>query len=382
MELSGVENAVPEGADVLDDAAEDSGHFTGDNAVDQAVEALQVKRDAQSRQRPRAEELEVEDPDLVTLKYVDGRDPKKPMTAAEAARDYGLYREHLARQILEGSQAEFDRQAEEAVQPEQQTEQTQESAEQQWQAYYESLPPEGKAQITSAIEFQNKAAVADDWANTHLMALTDLLGRLNGQTAGAFADIRTPQDVARLRETSPERFALLEQQMAAVGAVHQEAQKVRAAHEQRQAEAFQQNYRAYAAQQDKAVEQLIPELAPNADPEVARKLQLGALEVLKDAGFSQAEAYQAWTAGSPVYLRDARVQKVLSDATRWRLANSRAAKNDLRSKRAPPVPVQRPGTSHDGASFQSERALSEKLAKKGDIHTAVQLLQARRASRR
>jgi hypothetical protein len=387
MELTGTENAVYEGADVpLDDATEDSGHFTGDGALDQAVEELGRRREAQARERPRAEEPEDEDPTLTKVRWVDGRDPNKPITTAEAARDYGQYRETLARQILEGTQAAFDAdQAAEAqaAQPEQTEGQTQEqTAEEHWNSYYQNLAPEAKAQITSAIELQQKSALVEQEASTYALALEDLLLRLNGAGAGSFGDIRTVEDAQRLQATDPARFAALQQHSATVTQVRTAAAKVQEQRQAQQAAAFQESYKVYAAEQDRAAERVIPELSANADPESQRRLMRGTIENLREVGFSDRELQAAWVQGAPLYLRDARAQKIIADAARWRMANSREARNDLRSKRVHTGgPVQRPGVSV-GYETTNERALSEKLAKQGDIHTAVKLLQARRASRR
>jgi hypothetical protein len=184
------DNASLEGDDYAAGSAalpdEPKEFFEGDTAIDQAVEALQTKRDAQSRQRPRLEDEDEVDANVTKVVWKDPEKANKPLSTRDAAREYSHYRQELANQILEGAQSEFDaaRAAEsQPVETEQQQTETEETPDTRWAQYYESLPPEGKAQINSAIELQQKSAVADEWANSYVLALNDLLGRLNGQTA-------------------------------------------------------------------------------------------------------------------------------------------------------------------------------------------------------
>jgi hypothetical protein len=381
MELTGTENQVHEGDAVPLDDLPDEGTkpFEGDNAIDDAVAELGRRREAQARERPRAEESEEEDPTLTKVRWVDGRDPNKPITAAEAARDYGLYRDNLARQILEGTQADFDaKQAEEAqaAEPEAIQQAQERTAEEQWNSYVEGLTPEGRAQLTAAVEYQQKAQATEQTALVYEHALVDLIGRLTG--SGQWNDVQTIADAERLRVQDPNRFAQLQQHVATVQNVQAEALKV---HQQRQAQAqaqHQEGYRAYAAQQDKLVEAAIPELSPTADRETQRRLKEAAREVLTEAGFSENELYSAWVHGQPLYLRDHRSQRIVSDAARWRMATSREARNDLRAKRVHTGgPVQRPGVSAGNYDFHDERNLSARLRATGSVEDAVRLYRAR-----
>jgi flagellar motility protein MotE (MotC chaperone) len=113
-------------------------------------------------------------------------------------RDLSAYRKEQKEQLLQEIQSQWDayQQAEQGItaQPEkseQQTEQPQEKSEEQRCAeYYETLPPEQKAHVAQAVEYQQKSQAAEQIADTYAMVIAEVVGLLQGQTDRAFSDIK------------------------------------------------------------------------------------------------------------------------------------------------------------------------------------------------
>jgi hypothetical protein len=157
------------------------------SGLEQAADELARRREARAAERPEADpEEDGGDREVTKLRWQDGRDPNMPITVQEAARDLSTYRKEQKERLLQEVQAQWDEfQAQEQgipAQPEkseQQTEQPQEkSEEQRWAEYYEALPPEQKAHVAQAVEYQQKSQAADQIADTYTMALTEAVGLL------------------------------------------------------------------------------------------------------------------------------------------------------------------------------------------------------------
>jgi hypothetical protein len=108
-------------------------------------------------------------------------------------------------------------------------------------------------------------------------------------------------------------------------------------------------------------------------------MQQTAERVLKDHGFTSDELRQAWNGYSNFSLRDYRVQGVVADATRWRLAQQRAKT----AAKRPVPPVQRPGVSQPfSVNEGAVQGLNSRLDRTNNIKDAAALVVARRAARR
>jgi len=224
------------------------------------------------------------------------------------------------------------------------------------------------AEVRKAIEAERKQV---EQKRLQLEAeLPALLETLSQQQLGSFSDIQTMADVERLAMDDPFRFSQWQAQQMKIAAARQKHEQLKA----ETAQAAQLNWQKFANEQDVLAVEKIPDLA---DAKKAPKLQQQAAEYLQDIGFNRNELAATWDGHEKFSLRDARLQQIILDASRYR---------ELKAK--PPVPaakpvpqVQRPGVSQPrGASdTQHLQALSAKLTETGSIKDAQALLLARRA---
>jgi hypothetical protein len=289
---------------------------------------------------------------IVAVQYQDGRPLDQEVSAKEAASDLSAYRREQAQRLLTELTGEAPAQPEAAPtpQPEQPTfsseqlemaEQRQQTA-QQWQA----------AQQASG-DYQN--------------LLTAGIASLMGQGLQEFADIKTQAVLAALAEKDPARFSRLMQADQQIRAVQGELARIRT----QQAEAYTRAYQQFAEQHDAATEKLIPELAPGADPRAKVLLQQTAADLLKEVGYSDHELRHAWQNGGQFMLRDARAQKIIADAARWRISQAKA-KEALRM----PVPqVVRPGVRQLQSSYDDQQIhqANKQLDDSGKLMDAVRM---------
>jgi hypothetical protein len=204
-------------------------------------------------------------------------------------------------------------------------------------------------------------------------ALPMLLQALQEQHAGEFADITSIADIERLAREDWPRYVVWDAQQKKVAAVQQQVQATQA----RQATETAQRWHTFAHQQDRLFEEKAPELA---DGTAKARATEGAVAMLKDLGFTDAELGKMWHGQQPVSLRDHRIQLLLRDAVKYRDAQAAARKAAARA--APPV--QRPGTPAPRGADADERvkALDAKLTQSGKVEDAARFLAARRAANR
>jgi hypothetical protein len=209
-----------------------------------------------------------------------------------------------------------------------------------------------------------------------------------------FPEATNAAALAETQQRNPARFAQIQQAATKVaqnidgwmkaGAAATEARERQEAEiVQRQQAATRVAWENYKAQHDELAQQRIPELQ---DAQKKFAMQAETKAMLKDRGFDDREVAAAWNGHTGVSLRDYRVQSVIADATRWRMAQARA--KDIASKRAPVPPVMRPGTYRPaGADSEAdigrlERALSGARGERAALRAATKLTQARRAAGR
>jgi hypothetical protein len=329
-----------------------------------ATELIRKRKEAeQTKAASDALRESVADSDIEEVSYLPGREPDGDLSPLKASRDLRDFRQQKAeaqqnqlRALLnELSPDEPQPGAELAQQPEAQQQQPAEQA-----------SPEA-VEITAAQHYTHAA-------QNYSLALTAML--LGGeQDAKEFNDIRSMEDLQRIAATDPARSQRFQESARKHQALAAELAKVRS----QQQQVAHAQYQHFASQHDRYAEELIPELRKNADPTVRRNLQQASQDILREAGFSDAELLQAWHNGGSFHLRDARAQKILADAARWRLAQARMKE----AVRKPVPPVQRPGT-RDSVISHSEgelNAISQRLTRSGSIKDAVQLRKAMLAQR-
>jgi hypothetical protein len=134
----------------------------------------------------------------------------------------------------------------------------------------------------------------------------------------------------------------------------------------------------YKDAEDSKVSQFAPELN---DPLKASALRQGVRTMLNEIGFRNDELDRAWNGQSGFSVRDARAQRLILDAYRWRAAQAKAKT----VTRAPIPPVQRPGVARPSGAADYEqvsRIERELSGATGDraIRLATKLQRARRAA--
>ena len=142
-------------------------------------------------------------------------------------------------------------------------------------------------------------------------ALPALLQVLRGLHATAFADIMSDDDADKLAVHNRPRFEQWRAHREQMGTLERELLQV----QQRQAQDSQARWSAFASEQDQLLLLKAPELS---DLAVGRKALEAAIEVLKEAGFSEDELERAWTGERFVSLRDHRVQLLILECIRYR----------------------------------------------------------------
>lgn len=202
-------------------------------------------------------------------------------------------------------------------------------------------------------------------------AIPALLQTLQTAQSGEFSDIKTQEDVNKLASEDWPRFARWQAHKMQVDAVEQEMRKS----QERQASVFKEKWSEFAAKEDQAILDKVPELA---DKTKSQKIADGAVSVLKDIGFSERELASAWNGESSVSLRDHRIQLLILDAIKYREGQANAKKVI-----AKPLPtVQRPGVAAPRRDDANIVALSKKLETSGSIEDAAAHRAAIRAARR
>jgi hypothetical protein len=134
----------------------------------------------------------------------------------------------------------------------------------------------------------------------------------------------------------------------------------------------------YKDAEDSKVSQFAPELS---DPLKASALRQGVRTMLNDIGFGNDELNAAWDGQCGFSVRDARAQRLILDAYRWRQARAKAQA----VTKAPVPPVMRPGVARPrgGGDLEAVARLERELrTASGDraVKLATKLHQARRSA--
>ncbi|MDO8597520.1 MAG: hypothetical protein Q7R45_12965 [Sulfuricaulis sp.] len=199
-------------------------------------------------------------------------------------------------------------------------------------------------------------------------AIPNALTVLNNHLTTQYQDVQSWDDVQRMASEDPARYSEWSAMTQRAQALQGEYQALQ---ERQYAEQVQQ-FNAYVTREDETFIAKAPEFA---NPEKAVKLQADVRDTLEDVGFKGDEIRAAW-AGQPINIRDHRVQLLIRDAMRYRVAQKAL-------KTSPPKvvqQVQRPGNASAKGERGAERvaALTQKLEHTGSIKDAVALYRARK----
>lgn len=230
---------------------------------------------------------------------------------------------------------------------------------------------------------QRKAAEAErqkaeQLAKQYESAIPQLLQTLQQQQMGEFSDIQSMADVEKLSREDPFRFAQWQASTMKVAALQQEAQ----AAQKRQEQEYAANWQKFAAKEDAAFLEKVPEFA---DAGKREKISKAAVNRLKDLGFSDQEMNDAYSGKLGISLRDHRLQLLILDSINHHEAKTKV-KEVVKNKAVPPVSVQKPGVARAPSAGNEERIqnLSKQLENASGqkaLRIAAELRMARRAAR-
>jgi hypothetical protein len=204
-------------------------------------------------------------------------------------------------------------------------------------------------------------------------ALPILLGALQEQQAGAFADVRSVADLEKMAREDWPRYVQWDAQQKKIAAVTQQLQAALA----RQSHETAQRWSTFVADEDARFRQRAPELA---DGEAHAKAARAAADMLKELGFSDAELGEMWHAGRGVSLRDHRIQLLIRDGVRFR--DAQAAARKPAPKAVPDVQRPGPAPARNADADGRVKDLTDRLNATGNLRDAAALLVARRAAQR
>lgn len=193
--------------------------------------------------------------------------------------------------------------------------------------------------------------------------LPSVMQALQDAQNGAFADVRTVDDVTRLANEDPFRYLQWQAHQTKLQAVNAELERAKG--EKTRAE--QAEWVNYTQKQTELAAEFIPELA---DKVKGQALVTRAGERMRELGFSQDEL-TGFTRGEKISPYDHRFQRLL--ANDLKLSDIQNAKTAVAQKPLPPV--QRPGTSKPQGSGVSStlQALQDKFNRDPSLKNAQAL---------
>lgn len=225
---------------------------------------------------------------------------------------------------------------------------------------------------SKALEAKEQAA--EQARQRHEQAATNALQVLQQQTAAEFSDIKSMDDVRKLAEADPFRFAQFQARQMQLQA---QANEVERLNQQREKET-QDRFKTWSAEQDSIFEKKFPEFA---DKEKVSGLRKGITDYLTSEVGVPAEALpKLW---DTELFRDAMFQRVVYDASRFHAAQQKA-----KAAAQKPLPApQRPGAASDKRDQHREavdQARTNLKSAKGirAVEAGLELLRAHRAARR
>ena len=225
------------------------------------------------------------------------------------------------------------------------------------------------AEQRKAIESERQKA--EQVRQQYEAALPMLMRTLQDAQAGAFADVKTVDDVTNLATNDPLRYLQWQAHQTKMQAVQQEMQKAR----DRQAQDHDSTWRNFVKKENDLFTEKVPEFA---DKKKAAELTSKAVDVLHETGFADQELSELASGQKSISIYDHRFQLLLLDGIKYREAQK--AKQTMTAKPVPPV--QKPGIASNRNAAVSEEiaSLQTKLAETGSLKVAQQLRAAQLAA--
>jgi hypothetical protein len=310
-----------------------------------------------------------------------GRPAHEALNLRETTRQTGNFRELLAAEMSRQQMA--DAEAVNLALEQQQakpTEAPQQSVQQAQRAPAPQQQPDPLARERQRLAFE---------AQAHAALRQSSIEEINAMSAAeqiiaAFPELKSEAAVRDAYARNPQRFQQLQQAAQALQNCQAQFQRANEARSVREAQLQQAEnehinrvYRQYSKANDDAFAARTPEMQ---NPAKAQELRAATRQMMHDVGFSEDEINNAWAGKTGVPLRDHRVQQLLADGARWRMAQAKA-KNVTR---ASVPPVQRPGvarprgTEGEADIGRLERALEGASGERAALQAATKLTQARR----
>ena len=202
--------------------------------------------------------------------------------------------------------------------------------------------------------------------------LPALMQELQNAQNGAFADVRTVDDVQKLAAEDPFRYLQWQAHQTKLQAVNAQLEQSN----RDKATAEHSKWAEYVQKENALAAELIPELA---DKDKGQALtNRVANEILPEYGFTQSELTALANGSEKLSIYDHRLQRLLATAVKY--ADIQKAKVTAAAKPAPQV--QRPGTAKPPGAAQSEtiQNLKSNLRRTGEVKDLGSLIGALRRS--
>jgi len=199
--------------------------------------------------------------------------------------------------------------------------------------------------------------------------LPSVMQALQDAQNGAFADVRTVDDVQRLANEDPFRYLQWQAHQTKLQAVNAEVERAKG----EKSRAEQAEWAQHVQKENSLAAEYIPELADKVKgPALTNRV---ASELLPELGFKDGELNDLASGKSKLSIYDHRVQRLLADALKLR--DIQKAPKAIAA--VPVPPVQRPGVSRpQGGQSETVTKLSAQLERSGETKDLGALLGAMR----
>jgi hypothetical protein len=324
-----------------------------------AVSRSERKDEEQAEEQPEPTSLENGAPvgPLVEIEYLDKKNAPEEVSMRQAGKDLAAWREAQRQSAL------ADLVGDDVPQPPAPA--TNGSAQPE-----QPQPTEQPSEPTLEQMMQASWQKAEYVRRQYEDGLAVLMQSLQATVDDDFSDIKTMADVSKMAEKDWQRYVKWDANQKQLAAVRAELQSTA----ERRSIELAHKWGEFSKAQDAKAAELIPELR---NPAERDRLQSESMAVLQDLGLSHEEIRAGYTGQRGFSLRDARFQRVLADAAKWRMATARAKV----AEKKPLPPVMRPGVAGPRTTIHDAELSRLDKREFKDFRDAGRLLAARRRAR-